>query len=212
MQWKAFLGDEFFSSPEMLLPFLVVVGAFAAAQILRILNGWLVEKVLDSRLAVAALSAHCLILFTLWQLHYLGAILLYLLALTVVWVLAPLLELVREHLVIKRFNQDDIARYKYHLKVSPSDANARINLANAYLECGRREDAIAEYERAVALDPQHTGIASHKLRTVMENRTRRDLANSGLRDTVKEKGLINLDERISMEVMSGEDAPSIPEL
>jgi tetratricopeptide (TPR) repeat protein len=47
-----------------------------------------------------------------------------------------------------------IEAFKRSLALSPSDAAAHVNLATCYSGLGRRREAVAEYEKAFALDPQ----------------------------------------------------------
>ena len=50
--------------------------------------------------------------------------------------------------------REDIAGDETTLRTRPNDARLRRDLALCYLEAGRTDDAIAEFERAVAIEPQ----------------------------------------------------------
>ena len=210
---EALLRDGFLQdSPLYLLPYLVLVGILTAAPVMKLYNIALVEKSMDARLGVILLSAHVLIVTLLFGTHWKGLLLLYLLFLIVLWLLSPLFGGLLDWLTIKRLSDRDIARYRYMLTIDPNDANALVGLANAYLERGKRDEAIAAYEKAKAIDPLHTGVVSSRLQRLVDSQIRRNIDKNGVRIVSQNKKLLNMDEKISMEYVDKDDGPVIPEL
>ena len=205
------LGDGFVTSAPIILPFLILVAIMAAAQYIRICNAWLVERNLDARFAVVLISAHSLIIVGLWQFHLLGALFFYQVLLILTWLFSPVLESIREWFAIRGLSDRDIVRYRYRVHIDPSDAGSYVGLANAYLERGRRKDAIAAYEKAVALDPLHEGLASSKLRNLAEMHVRQNMKKHGLR-AMSPNNTLDVEEEPGFTIVTGDDSPSIPEL
>ena len=51
--------------------------------------------------------------------------------------------------------EEDLAAFEKALTLDPGFAAARVNLANAFWELGRTEEALAQYRKALAADPDH---------------------------------------------------------
>jgi len=209
---EEFLRGEYLHSAAYLLPYLGFVALLTAAPLLRLYNVALVEKSLDFRLAVTALSAHLIIVATLWSTKWYGALLAYLVLLAILWLLSPVIGVVHDWLTLKQLSDRDIARYRYMLTLDPNDANALIGLANAYLLRGKREEAIAAYEKAKAIDPLHTGVASSKLQGLVDSRVVRNINKSGMTVVSQNADLVNMDEKVTMEYTDKDEGPVIPEL
>lgn len=54
----------------------------------------------------------------------------------------------------KQYNQS-IEWYQRALELDPKNVNARTDLGTAYFYSGRSQDALAEYRKSLAIDPQH---------------------------------------------------------
>lgn len=208
-----FLRGEFVtSSMAYLLPFLGLVALLAVAPLIRLANAAFVEKSMDYRLGLVAMGAHIIIAATLLSTRWYGGLLVYLVLLLIQWLLTPVVDAAQDWLALKQLNNRDIARYRYMLTLDPNDANALIGLANAYLNIGKKEEAIAAYEKAKAIDPQHTGVASSKLQGLVDSRVARNIGKSGMAVTSQNAKLLNLDEQVTMEYADKDDGPVIPEL
>ncbi|MHB0938309.1 MAG: tetratricopeptide repeat protein [Armatimonadota bacterium] len=205
-------GDFVTSSLAYLLPYLGIVALLTVAPLIRLGNYSFVEKSLDFRLGLAAMAAHLIIVASLWSTKWYGGLLVYLVLLAIQWMLMPVIGVVQDWLTLKQLNDRDIARYRYMLTLDPNDANALIGLANAYLNRGMREEAIAAYEKAKAIDPLHTGVASSKLQGLVDSRVARNIGKAGMTVTSQNNKLLNLDEKVTMEYADKEDGPVIPEL
>jgi|GEM_PF-2427923 len=210
---EEFLRGEFLNdSMAYLLPYVGLVALLTAAPVIRLYNAALVEKNLDFRFAVAALSAHLLIVASLASTKWYGGLLIYLVLLAILWMLTPLAGLLHDWLTLKHLNDRDITRYRYLLSLDPNNANALVGLANAYLNRGKREEAIAAYEKARAIDPLHTGVASSRLQALLHNRVVGNIKKSGVKIVSQNESLLNMNEQVTMEYVGKEDEPVIPEL
>lgn len=207
-----FLHGRFLDSMAFLLPYLGCVAIMTAAPIVKLYNAALVEKSMDVRLALSVLAAHLIIVVALWGTKWYGVLLLYLALLLVLWILTPVVGAVQDWLTMRHLNDRDIARYRYMLSLDPNNANALIGLANAYLDRGKREEALAAYEKARAIDPLHTGVASSRLQALAHNRIVRNIKQDGMKIVSQNDRLVNLNEQVTMEVVDKEEDAVIPEL
>ncbi len=206
------IRDGFITNPLYLLPFIIVIGLLAVVPIMRLINAWLVERHMDIKLAVPLLIAHVGIIGVLWQMHLQGTILLYLLALLLQWAVTPLFANMNDWLTIRALVRRDIARYRYMLRHDPNNANALIGLANAYIQMGQEDEAIAAYEKAKAVDPQNTSVVHAKLTDLINSRVRKNIGKKGMQATTKDGKPLDLEQQITMQVVDKEDGPVIPEL
>jgi len=144
--------------------------------------------------------------------HLQGTILLYLLALLLQWAVTPLFANMNDWLTIRALVRRDIARYRYMLRHDPNNANALIGLANAYIQMGQEDEAIAAYEKAKAVDPQNTSVVHAKLTDLINSRVRKNIGKKGMQATTKDGKPLDLEQQITMQVVDKEDGPVIPEL
>jgi len=207
-----FLRGEFLDSMAFLLPYLGLVALLTAAPVLRLYNLALVEKSMDLRLALFALAAHLVIVVVLWRTKWFGVLLLYLAALVLLWALTLIGGVVYDWLTLKHLNDGDIARYRYMLSLDPNNANALIGLANAYLNRGKREEALAAYEKARAIDPLHTGVASTRLQALAHTRIVCNIKQNGMKIVSQNDRLLNMNEQVTIKVVDKEEDAVIPEL
>lgn len=75
-----------------------------------------------------------------------------------------------------------------------------------------REEAIAAYEKAKAIDPLHTGVVSSRLQRLVDGRVCRNLNKHGVKIVSQNEKLLNMDEKVAMEYVGKDDGPVIPEL
>lgn len=206
------LRDAVLQQPVYLLPYLILVAVLAVVPIIKIVNLWLVERVLDIKWAVPMLLAHLVVMGVLWQMKLQGVIVLYLLLILVILLLLPLFDGVHDWLTIRGLLKRDIARYRYMLKHDPNNANALIGLANAYIQMGQEDEAIAAYEKARAVDPQNTSVVNRKLLDLINARARGQIGKKGMQPVTTDGKRFNMEEKITMEVVDKDDGPVIPEL
>lgn len=143
-------------------PMWLLVIAGIALPLFWILNLWLGErKAIGAGLAIAGATAHTIIGCGLavesselapW---YAGIMLCAILA-------SAIAARRRDHRLLHTFRDEDEARCHRLLARDPNNAAAHGALGDVYLATGRYKDAIASFERAVALDPESTrGDAAH---------------------------------------------------
>jgi tetratricopeptide (TPR) repeat protein len=68
--------------------------------------------------------------------------------------------------------EEELAAFEKALALSPDFGAARLNLANALWELGRTEEALAQYRRVIAHDPDHPDYAGVLARFSEEERLR----------------------------------------
>ncbi len=68
--------------------------------------------------------------------------------------------------------EEELAAFEKALTLSPDFGAARLNLANALWELGRTEEALAQYRRVIAHDPDHPDYAGVLARFSEEERLR----------------------------------------
>jgi len=171
MPWSEWLGDSWISPPFLIL-FFLFGSMMAAAPLIRIYNAWYVDRVLDARLAFGLVLVHCAVMLTLWHLRLLGGLLLYLALVMVFGLCASMVQNISEWMAIRWLADDDIRRCRYILHANPDDALTRVALANAYVEKGRMDEALTEYDLAVTVDPHYAEHATWKLRQLIESRVK----------------------------------------
>lgn len=71
--------------------------------------------------------------------------------------------------------------YNKVLAIAPNDASIHDNLGHLYGEMGRSDDAIAEYNKAVELDPNHATTYYHNLGVILYNKGQLDAAAVALK-------------------------------
>lgn len=69
--------------------------------------------------------------------------------------------------------EEELAAFEKALQLAPDFGAARLNLANALWELGRTEEALAQYRRVIARDPDHPDYAGVLARFSEEERLRR---------------------------------------
>ncbi len=68
--------------------------------------------------------------------------------------------------------EEELSAFEKALALDPDFAAARVNLANAFWELGRTEEALAQYRRALAADPGHPDHAGILARFTEDRRLR----------------------------------------
>lgn len=149
-----------------LLVVLLLIGV--AVPVLATLRAWLVDGTLGGGPALGIMAALALGAFavwhgqgTLWMVLYVGGLVAGSAAL-------PRLSGQMNKRALRELTHGSIARYQAALARDPRNAAAHAYLADAYMECGRIEEAITAYRSAIALDPDHTRLEQSKLRKAVE--------------------------------------------
>jgi len=65
-----------------------------------------------------------------------------------------------------------VACFKQYLAYAPEDANAHDSLGDGHAQCGDLDLAIAEYEKAIKMNPRFEKVSGEKLRKVREKQTK----------------------------------------
>jgi hypothetical protein len=74
---------------------------------------------------------------------------------------------------LRQMANERITEYLRAIARDPKNAAAHAFLADAYVECGRLDDAIAAYQKAIDLDPHHSRLERAKLEKAIEARSGR---------------------------------------
>jgi len=133
-----------------------ILTVFWAFPFLRMLSIWLEDRTLDGRLAFLGLAAHVIVLCTLWKYGSSLLLVIYLSLTVLAWLLQPLITLISDQVSMRKMHEEDMARYQRLLAVNPRNAAALSAIADIHLRYARIADAIAYYERAIEVDPDHS--------------------------------------------------------
>lgn len=144
------------NSNEIFAVILVVLSPFWAYPMLRMLQACLIEKSMDTRLGVIALGAHFLAVAALWHAGEYGFLLLYLSVTAFLWLISPIFGNLHEYASLRRMQKDDMERYQKILAADPRNGAAHSALGDIYLAREQYDDAIASFERAIAISPDYT--------------------------------------------------------
>lgn len=82
------------------------------------------------------------------------------------------LTLVRERKILKKTSDEDIAYYLQQIERQPQSAAAHAALAKVYAKNARYDEAIAEYEQAIEIDPWHSDSEQFALHTALQAKRR----------------------------------------
>lgn len=151
---------------------LLVIGLLSLGLIVPLvwlLRVWLEDRLLSTPLALSALAAHGVIFFILATgAPFLG------LAYSVLFLLfiafTPLLGIYHERNTRKAMASEDIIRCRRLLERDANNAAAHAALGDAYMVHAQYDDAIAAYERAIALDPINMRTEPRKLQQARDAR------------------------------------------
>jgi hypothetical protein len=149
-----------------LLVVLMVVGC--AVPVLMVLRAWLADGTLGGGPALGIIAGLFFGLFAMW--HAQGTVWMFLWVAAVIAGCAalPLLSGEMNKRALREMAQESIERYRGTLARDPRNAGAHAYLADAYMDCGRIEEAITSYRRAIELDPDHTRRERSKLQKALE--------------------------------------------
>ena len=157
-----------------LIPLLIVLLSFFwAYPILRILNAWVVDKTMDGRLALFAIAIHLTAIAALWHSGLYTYLLIYLSTITGLWLASPVIARIEGAYSMRRMRDEDMRRYLGILAKDPGNAAAHAALADIYLERGRFDEAVAGYQRAIDIAPDHSRRERLRLKYVTDLRDRR---------------------------------------
>lgn len=154
----------------------IIIGFLALFQIypvLRMLNAWLVDKTVSGRLAFFSLAVHASAILGLWGAGQLTYLLVYLSVTSLLFLLSPLLTHIGDATSMRKMRDDDMRRYQSMLVADPRNAAAQSAIADIYLERGQLNEAIAAYQQAIEISPDHTRREQYLLKHTQELRDRR---------------------------------------
>jgi hypothetical protein len=151
----------------------VLIGIGLAVPALLTLQAWIVDETLSPGLACGILTVLFLSLFAVWASQGTGWMFLWVAIVLAGCAGLPFLVRRRNGHALQAMAAGRIDTYLRTLAQDPNNAAAHAYLGDAYLECGRFEEAIAQYREAIDLDPEHTHAERAKLRRVLESRQER---------------------------------------
>ncbi|MHB0938310.1 MAG: tetratricopeptide repeat protein [Armatimonadota bacterium] len=191
----------------------IIIGLLALFQmypVLRMLNAWLVDKTISGRLALFSMAIHICAILGLWGAGQFTYLLVYLSVTSLLWLLSPLLNHIGEAASMRRMRDDDMQRYQRMLAVDPRNAAAHSAIADIYLERGQLDDAIAAYQRAIEVSPDHTRREQYLLKHTQELRNRRGRRRVPLAPVETLADSLTVPRRAPVEPAPVEEAP-LPE-
>lgn len=131
---------------------------------LRWYHAWIRERVLGTAVAVCLCGGHVLVLFFLYELHDSVLFLVYLGALNALLLLEPSLSRRVPAHQLDGIHDHDIARYRQLITEHPEQGRFYTALADALMARREYDEAIANYELAVAYTPGACRTEQHKLK------------------------------------------------
>jgi len=147
---------------------MVLMALALAVPVLVTLRAWLVDDTLSGGAALAILGALFVALAAVWQSQGTVWVFLWIAGIVAACAAVPLLSGGMNKRALREMASESIARYQSALARDPRNAGAHAYLADAYMECGRVEDAITAYRQAITLDPDHSRAEQSKLRRALE--------------------------------------------
>jgi tetratricopeptide (TPR) repeat protein len=144
---------------------LLTVGLFVPLR--WFLRVWLEDRAISTPLALAAMAAH-FVLYTLCAFTILPLAVLYCALLLLFIGISPYLDERNNRKALRHMAEEDIEKYERILQRDPNHVAAHAALAGAFLVCERFDEAIAEYERAIELDPQNSRSEIPRLKRARE--------------------------------------------
>ena len=142
-----------------------------------ILRVWLEERLVSTSLALSGIGAHLFLCIALpllspWALVTYCALILLAIALT------PTINRRLDRASMKDLQSEEVEQYLAALERQPDNPALHAALAQAYLDIARYDEAIASFEKAIALDPHHTQPERAKLRSARAEKQRREEQNA----------------------------------
>lgn len=155
-----------------LAPFLVVVICFLGAiPFFTIMNAWIIDKSMDSSIAVLILVV--ILLCIVAMIAAFGSPLMWLILALLLGLnfTLPVLATVAGKRADRAMTNEDIERCQRVIARDPKNAAAHGFLGDAYLKIGCYQDAAEAYQAAVTLSPQTTQREKSQLRKALEKVT-----------------------------------------
>jgi tetratricopeptide (TPR) repeat protein len=137
--------------------FLLILGCgLALFPLVMLIHACWHDHVMSARLALSAVVCHVIILLESWMIGQPYVTLGYLVLVNLLWIYALLFGGTIDRVMRRRIHKVDLAKYQRIIRRDPGHAGAHSALADAYLERGQYDLAIAEYEQAIQLDPDNS--------------------------------------------------------
>ena len=141
------MGEAFLTGFTWLL-----LGMLMSIPTMKVLHYWMVEKTWGGGTALMVLLGMFAILGVTWCSAGTTAAFIFTALLLLATGLMPAVAQRTERRALKEMRDEDIRRYQNTLRFDPSNTAAHAFLGEAYLEREQYDEAIAEFEQAVALE------------------------------------------------------------
>jgi len=148
----------------MLTVLMVVMTSFLAAiPFFSVLNAWMVDRTMDTPMAIVALAAVLLTLMAM--ISFWGSPMCWLLLLLLLGInfALPALNTVADKGHDRRMISDDVAKYQSMIERDPRNAAAHSYLGDAFMKCARYAEATESYQRAIDILPKASQTERYKL-------------------------------------------------
>jgi hypothetical protein len=145
-----------------------LLGFGLAVPVLLILNAWIVEETLSPAMAFGALAALLVAFYAIWSSQGTVWVFLWIAVMVAACAALPLVTRKANRRALRQMAYSRISGYLSAIARDPKIAAAYAYLGDAYMECGRLEEAIRAYEKAIELDPIHSHRERAKLREAQE--------------------------------------------
>jgi tetratricopeptide (TPR) repeat protein len=145
-----------------------------------LLKAWLVDQTLDAAVAVALLGALCFLTASVMYFNNPAFNLIWSLILVTGCSLLGPLSMASNKRALNRIRRADIEKYLHNLQFDPLNASTHKFLADAYMDEGRYEEAIAAYKEAIRLQPHDVQAIRRKLNHALDVRDGADKIKTDL--------------------------------
>jgi tetratricopeptide (TPR) repeat protein len=157
------------------------VGGLAFSFIfMQIINAWLIDKVISATHALLLMLVIIMLFGAVWTTQGQSAMYVYVALSLGAAGITHLLHVEHERRLLKRLREESMAKYRAVLARDPKNAAAHTYMAEALAEIGEYDDAIAEYQAAIALAPDASVREHHQLKMV-EHAKARASGQAGIR-------------------------------
>jgi tetratricopeptide (TPR) repeat protein len=151
----------------------ILAGLALAFIVQRLIHAWLIDRVLDT-VPTMIITGVMLTTFTaIWLTRNSTLMYAYVAVLIGLAGATQIIAHRREQRLMQDLRDESLAKYRAVIERDPKNVAAHVFIGDAYLQMGRFEDAIAAYETAIALNPEHANRERWKLRQAESERDRR---------------------------------------
>lgn len=160
--------------PELLLvPLAILLIIFP---VVMLINACWFERSLSAVAGLITLSCHVAILGVTFHARLHWVLYSYLVVVNLLWAASLLMRKQWENYCVIRMRRKDIKKYQRILAAHPDHAAAHAAIADALFACGEVDEAITEYERAIALAPNDCRLERWRMQQIQQLRAREEEA------------------------------------